>query len=155
MSKESYVRGFCKAAEAHGIDPVALAKFAQWAPKDVARFGSKKSIPSYSSTYDVGGNIRSPRDLLGNIWMAKNHEEVAKGRAAVDDKFKNWWVAHTNALEQAIKPLRPVISETEHSDELLDSQNSGLMESLAKIYHDSMAKSTGAVSRVSAPISKK
>ena len=28
MSKESYVRGFCKAAEEHGVDPVQLAKFA-------------------------------------------------------------------------------------------------------------------------------
>lgn len=28
MSKESYIRGFCKAAEAHGVDPQALAKFA-------------------------------------------------------------------------------------------------------------------------------
>lgn len=28
MSKESYARGFCKVAEAHGIDPVALSKFA-------------------------------------------------------------------------------------------------------------------------------
>ena len=28
MSKESYARGFCKAAEAAGIDPVQLAKFA-------------------------------------------------------------------------------------------------------------------------------
>ena len=30
MSKESYARGFCKAAEAAGIDPVHLAKYAQW-----------------------------------------------------------------------------------------------------------------------------
>lgn len=29
MSKESYARGFCKAAEAAGVDPVVLAKFAQ------------------------------------------------------------------------------------------------------------------------------
>jgi len=29
MSKESYARGFCKAAEAHGVDPTALAKYAQ------------------------------------------------------------------------------------------------------------------------------
>ena len=28
MSKESYIRGFCKAAEAKGVDPKALAKFA-------------------------------------------------------------------------------------------------------------------------------
>lgn len=30
MSKESYARGFCKAAAAAGVDPVALAKYAQW-----------------------------------------------------------------------------------------------------------------------------
>lgn len=28
MSKESYARGFCKVAQAHGIDPVVLAKYA-------------------------------------------------------------------------------------------------------------------------------
>lgn len=28
MSKESYIRGFCKAAEAAGVDPQALAKYA-------------------------------------------------------------------------------------------------------------------------------
>jgi len=32
MSKESYIRGFCKAAEAAGVDPVFLAKFAQTPP---------------------------------------------------------------------------------------------------------------------------
>lgn len=30
MSKESYARGFVKAAAAAGVDPVGLAKFAQW-----------------------------------------------------------------------------------------------------------------------------
>ena len=29
MSAESYVRGFCKAAEAAGVDPMFLAKFAE------------------------------------------------------------------------------------------------------------------------------
>ena len=29
MSKESYARGFCKAAKAAGVDPVVLAKYAQ------------------------------------------------------------------------------------------------------------------------------
>lgn len=31
MSKESYARGFCKAAEAAGVDPVALAEFTKYA----------------------------------------------------------------------------------------------------------------------------
>jgi hypothetical protein len=29
MSKESYIRGFCKVAEAAGVDPKALARFAE------------------------------------------------------------------------------------------------------------------------------
>ena len=29
MSKESYIRGFCKVAAAAGVDPVVLAKYAQ------------------------------------------------------------------------------------------------------------------------------
>ena len=32
MSKESYIRGFCKAAEAHGVDRQALAKLAYSTP---------------------------------------------------------------------------------------------------------------------------
>ena len=32
MSKESYIRGFCKAAEAHGVDPKGLAKLAYSTP---------------------------------------------------------------------------------------------------------------------------
>lgn len=32
MSKESYAKGFCKVAAAAGVDPVALAKFAQNTP---------------------------------------------------------------------------------------------------------------------------
>ena len=32
MSRESYARGFVKAAQAHGVDPVGLAKYAQKGP---------------------------------------------------------------------------------------------------------------------------
>ena len=57
MSKESYARGFCKAAEAAGVDPVALAKYAAksspefktegYAPESVSRIGTD-AVPLYT-----------------------------------------------------------------------------------------------------------
>jgi hypothetical protein len=169
MSKESYARGFCKAAEAHGVDPVALAKYAQWAPKNVAELGTDK-IPQYHGDYGDSFPVRA----------ASNPIEVSVGsgyadddtyshlRSLVDPKFKKWWTAHTNALEQAAKPVNEVIDSgvstsptnenwlADHKirglriERLGDVRDHEVMKNLAKIYHDSMAKSTGAVSRAEA-----
>lgn len=53
MSKESYARGFCKAAEAAGVDPAALAKFAE------AIYNTGGKIPS--STMQVLKGDRTDR----------------------------------------------------------------------------------------------
>lgn len=49
MSKESYIRGFCKAAEAAGVDPVGLAKFAD------AIYNTGGKLPS-STIKNLGGD---------------------------------------------------------------------------------------------------
>jgi hypothetical protein len=66
MSKESYARGFCKAAEAAGVDPVALAKYAAesspefktegYAPESVSQIGAD-AVPLYRPpVYDYANN---------------------------------------------------------------------------------------------------
>ena len=46
MSKESYVRGFCKAAETVGVNPVALAKYAQQVSAPTSAPPARVSAPS-------------------------------------------------------------------------------------------------------------
>jgi hypothetical protein len=59
MSKESYARGFCKAAAAHGIDPVQLAKFASnaWVgnEQDERKGGLEGNVDAYSVPRDASG----------------------------------------------------------------------------------------------------
>ena len=58
MSKESYARGFCKVAEAHGIDPSSLATYAASMSKQAVDFKSRianlfKDAPPFSSNWDL------------------------------------------------------------------------------------------------------
>lgn len=54
MSKESYARGFCKAAEAHGIDPVGLIKYAQSGPAGVGPLKGNAARNAVKALYDKG-----------------------------------------------------------------------------------------------------
>ena len=54
MSKESYARGFCKAAEAAGIDPKALAKFAQSGPAGTGPLKGNAARQAVQGLYDNG-----------------------------------------------------------------------------------------------------
>ena len=44
MSRESYARGFCKAAEAAGVDPQALAKYATNASIQAQRSANRAAL---------------------------------------------------------------------------------------------------------------
>lgn len=61
MSKESYARGFCKAAEAAGVDPVALAKYAQSGLNGV---GPLRSTLKSMTPEVVLGRIRANADRV-------------------------------------------------------------------------------------------
>ena len=62
MSKESYVRGFCKTAEAAGVDPQALAKFA------AVNFDEKVFDPSkFVSGLNDASNLRRSLKALGYV----------------------------------------------------------------------------------------
>ena len=112
MSKESYVRGFCKAAEAAGVDPSVLLKYAQGkvtggrAPDGTASAESGK-IPYLGST--------------GSMYTVDTGDVLqdAAGSGPVIDAlrkvpwFKAWHDAHTNSIEKISPPNRyGVLSDT-------------------------------------------
>ena len=60
MSKQSYIRGFCKQAAAHGVDPIALARYAS----ELHVEKPAEETPKYSKIWD---NVRSFLDKA-NDW---------------------------------------------------------------------------------------
>ena len=98
MSKESYARGFCKAAAAAGVDPVALAKYAD--ENDVERY--KKSIlnagedaAQYLSDEEKNQPLPSVDDIRGAFEKVKSENgSIAPFLRALNnpkwmDRFKN------------------------------------------------------------------
>lgn len=170
MSRESYARGFCKAAEAAGVDPTALAKYAAetrseplyktdgWAPAQVRRL--TKSIPGYAPiarSYDVvAGNGAWPAlsttsiqqalaNIVGTSKPSDSYEDLSTERANVDPKFRNWLSAHKKALFDAI----------DESGISRGSPNDPKLVDIAEgAYHQSMLDSTGTPVRVSSQIKK-
>lgn len=160
MSEESYARGFCKAAAAAGVDPVALAKYAQqyktegYVPSMLKgeNSGSRIKIPYLSSL--IGGIYEDNPPLLEALNMGGRVRERIldddlKARMALNPKFKNWVDAHTNAAQKAIAPL---INIGYPRDKDIP-QDIGDM--LSKLYHDEMKRTTSAPPvQVSAPVKK-
>ena len=173
MSKESYARGFCKAAEAAGVDPVALAKFAKdtthgpkyktdgfapvWGPEErKINYDIEKLIPYYSPEYFPKRRLGSgPSDSLyrlleseskkGDI-LSKNPQE--RLRQELMPKHKAWFDAHTNAASKALSPLKRVNYPANEPIPLY------LVSLIDKIYHDEMKRTTSAPpDRASAPVS--
>ena len=158
MSKESYIRGFCKAAEARGVDPQVLAKFAQqyktegYAPKmDPLEEGV--NIPYLNKIFGIVSE-RGPANLSSLIvgGRIRNNSYVdhdLEARMALNPKFKNWVDAHTNAAQKAVAPLRD-INYPEYK-----AIPSDIGDMLAKLYHDEMKRTTSAPPvQVSAPVKK-
>ena len=75
MSKESYIRGFCKAAEAHGVDPQGLAKLAYSTP-------ASEALSSYVP------NITQELILPGSSFVTSNIGYIAGLLADQDNKQK-------------------------------------------------------------------
>lgn len=74
MSKESYLRGFCKTAEAHGVDPTVLAQFAAANPTvkqaDVDLLGRANSVYDRLAAAYRNKVPLHARDVLGNLQLA-------------------------------------------------------------------------------------
>ena len=159
MSKESYVRGFCKAAEAAGIDPHALAKFAQqyktegYAPKMYRDPSTERiDIPFLNDIFGRVGEKTDPKleYLLSNgIYKPELSDKNFVARMALNPKFKNWVDAHTNASQKAVAPL--VNMKYPEHDEIPKD----IGDMLSKLYHDEMKRTTSAPPvQVSAPVKK-
>ena len=126
MSKESYVRGFCKAAEAAGVDPVALAKFAETygpiehpeylgnVPKPVLREyegkpmrgPTKEDISSLAEASDKTNTNPSLRDLDA---LASISPEVLRGDIKglkVNDYLNAMYGVNPDATTKVVDMIR-------------------------------------------------
>jgi len=161
MSKESYIRGFCKAAEAAGADPVALAKYAQqyktegWTP-DILMSPDKMSIPfptDYGFEYTAG-----VPPVPSSLWRAA-HINGIFGRKRerlmriLDPRREAWNAATTNAARKAVDKLTQ--AGYRYSPDDKDEIPKNAIPLLEKIYHDEMKRTTSAPpAQVSSPAKK-
>lgn len=74
MSKESYARGFCKAAAAAGVDPVALAKYAQASTGEPVRSDRSAGIGTLGQNEAKGSNAYIPQlwSMIGKPRRVEN-----------------------------------------------------------------------------------
>ena len=90
MSKQSYMAGFCKAAESNGVDPKALAAFAvEKAAQEAAAAGAAPAAGA------AGGESGVWKNVLDAINKAK---AAAKGAA----KSTKDWYGKQNAATKAL-----------------------------------------------------
>ena len=158
MSRESYARGFCKAAAAAGVNPVELAKYAQqyktegYVPTfdEVAHKSDVKIPKVYSGGYvfpsraPYGWGLLHPRDIEE---LPSTPEE--KVRQLVNPRHLAWLQAHTNALTKATAPLRAARFPAEAKIP------KDIGDMLSKLYHDEMKRTTSAPPvQVGAPVKK-
>ena len=169
MSKESYIRGFCKAAEAAGVDPVALAKFAQdyktngYVPSSIkpGRMGDSDIDIPLISTLLGETNISAHRN--SNPHVMAYPSELGKVKydmselalRLADPRHGAWFDAHTNALRKATQPLRDAGFGSADLSDWRDSMKEPLKDAITKLYHDEMKRTTSAPPvQVTAPVKK-
>lgn len=180
MSKESYIRGFCKAAEAHGVDPQALAKLASG---EEPRYNTGGWAPSVAR----GENVRRPPIFRnGRLFSYQPREGFSYGHIqdfydgetnpAIMDLIKSmhpsseWWKAHNESLKEAdrvrsramgelvpaennfINRIRYAFTGKHPQKRFFSSDETA--DLAGKAYHSSMMSLTGTPTRVSAPVKK-
>lgn len=84
MSRESYARGFCKAAEAAGVDPMALAKYAADISANVGTFAANGGATGTPMSTSYVGRLdqhapasqrRKANAVLPNLMMSRGGNE--------------------------------------------------------------------------------
>lgn len=176
MSKESYARGFVKAAQAMGVDPVQLAKYAAtndvsavsgpkrktdgWAPLFV-RLLDKSEIPYVEKANDIYyPNARTVSDVSDKIPSGVEQDSVlgmdVKGRKMYDKKWAGL-LLHSHDKGDG-KLYNWYMAHRDALDAANKVFRKGLFSSnyddAAKAYHQSMLNSTGTPVRVSSQIKK-
>ena len=167
MSKESYIRGFCKAAESHGVNPVQLAKYAA-SNNSSAASGPKYKTEGYTPKFsDARNPINIPKvfhdgTVGANRWsegwdiarpieleVGLPNTPAERVRQIINPKHLAWLQAHTNALQRATAPLRAVgFPSTEQVPD-------DIQRAIEDMYHGTMYSTTSAVpAKVISPVKK-
>ena len=152
MSKESYERGFCKAAEAAGVDPVALAKYAQQfankTKKDQPKYNTGGRAPEGAWAPESGkipqltpsGDVKE----ITTPWLLEQQKNPSWSTTRAlrgVPWFRNWYDAHTNAIHNLTKGQKFMYGDDEKI-----SPNA--LRILAEQYHNDMYKGTNGADRV-------
>lgn len=171
MSKQSYIRGFCKAAEANGVDPQALAKFAAGefagaVPTPGAVVVGKDNIPKvYPDIPGISSVLFLDKDTNSedayyakatNDMIGKHPNNIAAlEMGATDPKY---WAAHTTAVDRVTAPWRKAVKSYKElypdDTDRLPNLPKALRDAMIRNYHNEMASMTGTPTRVSAPVKK-
>lgn len=100
MSKESYSIGFCKAAMASGVDPLALAeiklsmmeKFAQFTPTpDGVGVIPKKPVPTQKNPKPTHGNPKPTQESTSLDGSGKNALGSKSNGDIFGEGIGKWW----------------------------------------------------------------
>jgi len=168
MSKESYARGFCKAAAAAGVDPVALAKYAQdlprWQSARTRMPGAIKPKPQYPTKGYVPSSVKVDSTTgipkFNTFW---DEWETAEPQTARDfDVSSDYYPGHNERLKSVLDPRHKYFAQANTNAiakiyKLLDSASypdsktipNEMREKLKKLYDDEMYRATNGGVRVS------
>lgn len=145
MSKESYVRGFCKAAEAAGVDPVALAKYAQQYKTD----GYAPRWQEWSKMPFINFTPKNTWDISTRFMPDPNKDPQERLKRVLTPQREAWFNANSNALSK----INALMSKAKFPSEL--DFDTDTVSMLSKIYHDEMKRTTSAPpAKVTSPLKK-
>ena len=139
MSKESYARGFCKAAAAAGVDPVALAKLAydQYDLDAISeKIGKRRKMPLFGKGISKTKLPHSEEDIsdMIRLYLAKRNDREGTEFGERD-------------VSELISPYRRAGNEDEKAKYL-----SGLIEKIGPGYGKVVSHPTNSTYRVQSPI---
>lgn len=145
MSKESYARGFCKAAEAAGVDPTALAKYAQ-------QYKTEGYAPRWQEGFKMPFINFTPKntwDISTGFTPDPDKDPQEKLKRVLTPQRGEWANANSNALSK----IKALISKANIPSGLDFDRDT--VDMMRKIYNDEMKRTTSAPpARVSAPAKK-
>ena len=161
MSKESYIRGFCKAAEAAGVDPNALAKFAAETKNEQPKYKTDGWAPHLT---ELEGRMKIPWGIFqgknravgavpnvnGLEWVTNDTpDHVERLYRILDPRRQAWADANTNATTKVLQILRDA-DYPRNTD--IPHRAWGLLED---VWRDEMKRTTSAPpAQVSSPDKK-